>query len=92
MFFPADAVILAIGQETAFPWIEDDVGIEFNQWREAVVDKETFMSTRDGVFFGGDSAWGPENTYGLRNMDIRRRSQSTRTVTGKTFFFGPLIA
>ncbi len=61
VFFPADAVILAIGQETAFPWIEDDVGIEFNQWREAVVDKETFMSTRDGVFFGGDSAWGPEN-------------------------------
>ena len=61
VFFPADAVILAIGQETAFPWIEDDVGIEFNQWREAVVDKATFMSTRDGIFFGGDSAWGPEN-------------------------------
>ncbi len=60
-FFPADAVILAIGQETAFPWIEDDAGIEFNEWREAVVDRTTFMSTRDGVFFGGDSAWGPEN-------------------------------
>ncbi len=60
-FFPADAVILAIGQETAFPWIEDDAGIEFNKWREAVVDRETFMSTREGVFFGGDSAWGPEN-------------------------------
>ncbi|MDH3734224.1 MAG: FAD-dependent oxidoreductase [Gemmatimonadota bacterium] len=60
-FFPADAVILAIGQETAFTWIEDDVGIEFNEWREAVVDRTTFMSSRDGVFFGGDSAWGPEN-------------------------------
>ncbi len=60
-FFPADAVILAIGQEAAFPWIEDDAGIEFNKWREAVVDKSTFMSTRDGVFFGGDAAWGPEN-------------------------------
>ena len=61
VFFSADAVILAIGQETAFPWIEDDVGIEFNPWREVSVDKATFMSTRDGVFFGGDSAWGPEN-------------------------------
>ena len=60
-FIPAEAVILAIGQETAFPWIEDDVGIEFNEWREAVVDRTTFMSTRQGVFFGGDSAWGPEN-------------------------------
>ena len=60
-FFPAEAVILAIGQETAFPWIEDDAGIEFNKWREAVVDRTTFMSTREGVFFGGDAAWGPEN-------------------------------
>ncbi len=60
-FFPADAVILAIGQETAFTWIEDDIGIEFNEWREAVVDKKTFMSSIDGVFFGGDAAWGPEN-------------------------------
>ncbi|WP_420634911.1 FAD-dependent oxidoreductase [Candidatus Palauibacter sp.] len=60
-FFPADAVILAIGQETALTWIEDDAGIEFNKWREAVVDRKTFMSTREGVFFGGDAAWGPEN-------------------------------
>ncbi len=60
-FIEADAVILAIGQETAFPWIEDDAGIEFNEWREAVVDKKTYMSSVDGVFFGGDAAWGPEN-------------------------------
>ncbi len=60
-FIPADAVILAIGQETAFTWIEDDVGIEFNEWHEPVVDKTTFMTTRDGVFVGGDAAWGPEN-------------------------------
>ena len=60
-FIPADAVILAIGQETAFPWIEDDAEIEFNKWREAEVDRSTFMSSRDGVFFGGDAAWGPEN-------------------------------
>ncbi len=60
-FIPADDVILAIGQETAFPWIERDIGIEFNEWDMPVVDKTTFMCTRDGVFFGGDAAWGPEN-------------------------------
>ena len=58
---PCDEVILAIGQETAFPWVERDVGIEFNEWEEPLVDKETFQSTREGVFFGGDAAWGPEN-------------------------------
>ena len=61
VFFPADDVILAIGQEAAFPWIERDVGIEFGEWDMPVVDKSTFMSTREGVFFGGDAAWGPEN-------------------------------
>ncbi len=58
---PCDAVILAIGQENAFPWIERDLGIEFGDWDMPVVDKQTFQSTRDGVFFGGDAAWGPEN-------------------------------
>ncbi|HEX9563283.1 MAG TPA: FAD-dependent oxidoreductase [Gemmatimonadaceae bacterium] len=58
---PCDDVILAIGQENAFPWIERDAGLEFNQWEMPVVDKTTFMSTRPGVFFGGDAAWGPEN-------------------------------
>lgn len=61
VFIPADVVVLAIGQETAFPWIERDIGIEFNEWEEVVVDKTTFMCTREGVFFGGDAAWGPEN-------------------------------
>ncbi|MBL8997243.1 MAG: FAD-dependent oxidoreductase [Gemmatimonadales bacterium] len=59
---PCDAVILAIGQDNAFPWIERDVGIEFDpKWDMPVVDKTTFQSTREGVFFGGDAAWGPEN-------------------------------
>jgi len=61
VFIPADAVILAIGQEGAFPWIERDIGLEFDKWGMAKVDKTTFMSTRPGVFFGGDAAWGPEN-------------------------------
>ena len=58
---PCDDVILAIGQENAFPWIERDAGLEFNEWDMPVVDKTTFMATRPGVFFGGDAAWGPEN-------------------------------
>jgi ferredoxin len=58
---PCDAVILAIGQDTAFPWIERDIGIEFNEWDMPVVDRTTFQTTRPGVFCGGDAAWGPEN-------------------------------
>ena len=58
---PCDDVILAIGQDNAFPWIERDIGIEFNDWDMPVVDRTTFQTTREGVFVGGDAAWGPEN-------------------------------
>ena len=58
---PCDDVILAIGQDNAFPWIERDLGIEFDRWDMPEVDRKTFQSTRAGVFFGGDAAWGPEN-------------------------------
>jgi formate dehydrogenase beta subunit len=58
---PCDDVILAIGQENAFPWIERDIGIEFNKDDMPIVDRLTMQSTRPGVFFGGDAAWGPEN-------------------------------
>ncbi|MBV6457769.1 MAG: NADPH-Fe(3+) oxidoreductase subunit beta [Fimbriimonadaceae bacterium] len=58
---PCDTVVLAIGQENAFPWIERDIGLEFDKWDMPVVDRTTFMSTRDGVFFGGDAAFGPAN-------------------------------
>ena len=56
-----DDVILAIGQDNAFPWIERDIGIEFDEWDCPVVDRDTMMSTREGVFFGGDAAFGPLN-------------------------------
>ena len=58
---PADDVILAIGQENAFPWIERDAGIAFDDDGMPVVDPVTMQSTRPGVFFGGDSAFGPKN-------------------------------
>ncbi|MEM7360546.1 MAG: FAD-dependent oxidoreductase [Pseudomonadota bacterium] len=53
--------IMAIGQDNAFPWIEKDAGIEFGDWDMPVVDKETFQSSHEKVFFGGDAAFGPEN-------------------------------
>lgn len=59
--FECDDVLMAIGQENAFPWIERDIGIEFGKWDMPEVDQTTMMSTRPGVFFGGDAAWGPEN-------------------------------
>ncbi len=56
-----DDVVLAIGQDNAFPWIERDIGIDFNEWDCPVVDETTMMCSRDGVFFGGDAAFGPLN-------------------------------
>jgi NADPH-dependent glutamate synthase beta subunit-like oxidoreductase/ferredoxin len=61
VFMEADAVLMAIGQENSFPWIERDIGIEFGKWDMPVVDKVTFQSTNEKVFFGGDAAFGPEN-------------------------------
>jgi formate dehydrogenase beta subunit len=58
---PCDDVLMAIGQENAFNWIERDIGLEFDEWHMPKVDKTTMMSSRPGVFFGGDAAWGPEN-------------------------------
>jgi formate dehydrogenase beta subunit len=62
VILPCDSVVLAIGQENAFPWIERDMGLQFDpKWDMPVVDKTTFMSTMPGVFFGGDAAFGPAN-------------------------------
>jgi formate dehydrogenase beta subunit len=56
-----DDVLVAVGQENAFPWIERDIGLEFDQWDMPVVDPVTYQSTNPKVFFGGDSAFGPKN-------------------------------
>ena len=60
-FFPCDDVVLAIGQDNAFPWIERDIEIEFDKWDVPIVNATTFESTVPGVFFGGDAAFGPKN-------------------------------
>ena len=59
--FDCDDVLVAVGQENSFPWIERDIGIEFDKWGMPVVDQVTMQSTIPNVFFGGDSAFGPKN-------------------------------
>ena len=61
VYMECDDVLMAIGQENAFPWIERDIGIEFGKWNMPVVDEVTFQSSLERVFFGGDAAFGPEN-------------------------------
>ena len=56
-----DDVLVAVGQENAFPWIERDIGIEFDKWDMPKVDPVTMQSTNPKVFFGGDAAFGPKN-------------------------------
>ena len=59
--FECDDVLVAVGQENAFPWIERDAGIAFDEWGMPEVDKVTFQSSNPKVFFGGDAAFGPKN-------------------------------
>ncbi len=61
VFIEADDVLVAVGQENAFPWVERDLGLEFDKWEVPVLNKETFQSTLPHVFFGGDAAMGPKN-------------------------------
>ncbi len=61
VLLPCDDVLIAIGQDNAFPWIERDLGIAFNEWEVPVIDPRTFQSGNPKVFFGGDAALGPEN-------------------------------
>ncbi len=61
LLFPCDDVLVAVGQENAFPWIEKDCGVEFDEWHMPKVDPKTHASTNPKVFFGGDAAFGPKN-------------------------------
>ena len=56
-----DDVLVAVGQENAFPWIDRDIGMEFDKWDMPLVDQVTMQSTIANVFFGGDAAFGPKN-------------------------------
>jgi formate dehydrogenase beta subunit len=60
-FFACDEVLVAVGQENSFPWIERDCGLAFDEWGLPVLNKDTLQSTVPNVFFGGDAAFGPKN-------------------------------
>jgi len=59
--FECDDVLVAVGQENSFPWIERDIGMTFDKWNMPVVGEETMQSSIPNVFFGGDAAFGPKN-------------------------------
>ena len=59
--YPCDDVLVAVGQENAFPWIERDLGLEFDEWDVPKVDTVTMRGGIPNVFFGGDAAFGPKN-------------------------------
>jgi formate dehydrogenase (NADP+) beta subunit len=59
--FECDTVLLAVGQENAFQWIEEDCGIQMNEWGLPILNEKTFQSSVERIYFGGDSAWGPKN-------------------------------
>ncbi len=59
--FECDDVLVAVGQENSFPWIERDIGLDFDDWGLPKVDPVTLQSSLPGVFFGGDAAFGPKN-------------------------------
>ncbi len=61
LFVACDLVLVAVGQDTAFPWIERDIGLRFNKWQQPALNKATLQSSLEQVFFGGDSAFGPKN-------------------------------
>lgn len=61
VFMECDHILMAIGQENHCPWIERDIGIEFDKWDCPILNEDTLQSTHDKIFFGGDSAFGPEN-------------------------------
>ena len=73
IFFECDDVLLAIGQENAFPWIERDIGIEFNQWNQPEVNKVTFQSTLPRVFLGVMPLGDPKTLSGLLHMATKQQ-------------------
>ncbi len=98
VFVECDDVLVAVGQENAFPWIERDIGLQFNDWDMPVVDQVTFQSTEPRVFLGGDAAFGPKNiiwavAHGhqaaisihqfCQGMDVRDRPPPTVTLASQ---------
>jgi NADPH-dependent glutamate synthase beta subunit-like oxidoreductase/ferredoxin len=97
-FIPCDEVLLAIGQDNAFPWIEQDIGIGFDDRGRPEINPTTFQSTLEKVFFGGDAAFGAQNiitavAHGheaalsihlfLEGKDVQQRPQPASDLAGQ---------
>ena len=85
VFIECDDVLVAIGQENAFPWIERDSGIEFDKWGLPVLNEKSLQSSLPNVFFGGDAAFGPKNiiwavahAHGCSDLDRPMSAPETR--------------
>ena len=88
--FECDDVLVAVGQENAFPWIERDAGIAFDEWGMPVLDPTTLQSSLPRVFFGGDARARPEEHHlGGRARATPRRSRSTSSCTARTSSSAP---
>lgn len=97
-----DEVLLAIGQQNAFPFIEPESNIAFNDYGLPELDPVTLQSSVPNVFFGGDSAFGPGNiiiavAHGheaaisidllCRGEDLRNRPEPEVTLAGQKLGF-----
>ena len=89
VIFECDDVLVAIGQDNAFEWIERDIGIEFGEWDMPIVDKVTFQSSHPKIFFGGDSAWGPENIIWAAAHGHQAAISIDKFCNGKDLFSRP---
>lgn len=98
VFIACDEVLLAVGQQNAYPFIERDIGLDFNEWGLPVVDEITLQSSVPNVFFGGDAAFGPKNVitavahghqaalsihYFCEGKDLHERPHPTVTLVGQ---------
>ena len=85
---PCDDVLIAVGQENAFPWIERDIGIEFDRWGMPKVEPKTMQSTLPNVFFGGDAALGRRTSSGPSPTAMTPRSRSTSSAMARMLATG----
>lgn len=102
VFIPCDEVLLAVGQQNAFPWIEPETGLVFDKYGRPLVDKITLQSNIKNIFFGGDAAFGPKNVITAvahgheaaisidlfcRGEDLTRRSLPSTMLDGQKMGF-----
>jgi ferredoxin len=85
-------VLVAVGQENAFPWIERDAGIEFDKWNMPKVDTNTMQSTNPKVFFGGDAAFGPKNIIWAVAHGHEAAVSIDKMLSGEDITYRPLPA